>query len=187
MKRFGCELDIRTQNGQLVISHDIPTEAPCLLLEEVFQSYKKLNSDSAIAINIKADGLQSKLLKLINKYSITNYFTFDMSVPDTLGYQKHKLKYFTRHSEYEPHPACYENAVGVWLDCFNSDWWTVKDVERHLKKDKFVVLVSPELHKREYSQAWKTWRAIEQKYKTNKLMLCTDYPEEAQEFFNVSN
>lgn len=184
-KMFGCELDIRDRDGQLVVSHDIPTSSSCLLLEEVFQAYQKLNSQVAIAINIKADGLQSKLLKLINKYSITNYFTFDMSVPDTLGYQKHKLKYFTRHSEYEPHPACYKEAAGVWVDGFNSDWWTPEDVERHLQENKSVVLVSPELHQRKYPQAWETWRAIEQEYKTDKLMLCTDLPEQAQEFFNV--
>ena len=181
---FGCELDIRDASEQLVISHDLPT-ASYLLLEEVFQCYKTIGEDAPIAINIKADGLQNLLKEQIQKYSITNYFVFDMSVPDTLGYEKNQLKFFTRQSEYEPHPAFYEQTAGVWLDCFKSDWWSPEDVERHLHNNKFVVLVSPELHKREYQQAWETWRTIEQKYKTDKLMLCTDFPEEAQEFFNV--
>ena len=181
---FGCELDIRDASENLVISHDLPKGA-YLSLEEVFQCYKAIGQDIPIAINIKADGLQDLLQEQLKKYSITNYFVFDMSVPDILGYKKYQLTYFTRHSEYEPHPAFYEQAGGVWLDCFNSEWWTSKDVERHLRDGKFVVLVSPELHKREYSQAWETWRAIEQEYKTDKLMLCTDLPEKAQEFFNV--
>ena len=184
-KGFGCELDIRDYHGQLVISHDVPRESPHLLLEEVFQTYKKLNSNVAIAINIKADGLQSLLLELIDKYSISNYFAFDMSVPDTLGYEKNQLKFFTRHSEYESHPTFYEQAAGVWLDCFSHDWWSAADVERHLHHNKFVILVSPELHQREYSEAWQTWRTLEREYKTDKLMLCTDFPEQAQEFFNV--
>ena len=180
---FGCELDIRTQNGQLVISHDVPTQS-CLTLEELFQTYNTINQNVPIAINIKADGLQQLLKEQIEKYAITNYFVFDMSIPDTLGYQKHQLKYFTRQSEYEPQPIFYDQAEGVWLDCFNSDWWTVEDVEKHLQHNKFVVLVSPELHKREYQQAWETWRTIERELNTDKLMLCTDFPQQAQEFFN---
>ena len=153
---FGCELDIRDASEKLIISHDLST-TPYLLLEEVFQSYERIARDVPIAINIKADGLQDLLKKQIEKFSITNYFVFDMSIPDTLGYQKNQLKFFTRHSEYEPQPAFYEKAEGVWLDCFNSDWWTPEDVEQHLQNNKFVVLVSPELHKREYQQAWETF------------------------------
>ena len=184
---FGCELDIRDRDGQLIISHDVPTEAPYLLLEEVFQTYKKLNSKVAIAINIKADGLQSLLLELIDKYSITNYFTFDMSIPDTLGYQKNQLKFFSRQSEYEPRQSLYEQADGIFLDCFHSDWWTLKDIEPHLKKGKPVALVSPELHGRDYQAAWETWRKIERELATDRLMLCTDFPEQARAFFEQSD
>ena len=182
-KGFGCEIDIRPQNGQLVISHDVPNQ-PCLTLEEVFQTYQQLQCSLPIAINIKADGLQLLLKKLIDKYSITNYFAFDMSVADTLGYRKHQLKFFTRQSEYEAVPPLYEDTEGVWLDCFESDWWKPEDVQPHLQQGKFVALVSPELHQREYHVAWETWRNLEQEFNTGKLMLCTDYPEKAQEFFN---
>lgn len=185
-KGFGCEIDIRPQNGQLVISHDVPTQL-CLTLEELFETYQKLQCNLPIAINIKADGLQTLLQKLIEKYSITNYFAFDMSVADTLGYRKHQLKFFTRQSEYEAIPPLYEDAQGVWLDCFEGDWWKPEDVEPHLQQGKFVALVSPELHQREYHAAWENWRHIEQEFNTDKLMLCTDYPEKAQEFFNEQN
>lgn len=183
MDGFGCELDIRDCDGQLVISHDLPT-APYLLLEAVFQCYKNVNCDVPIAINIKADGLQVLLKELIDKYAITNYFVFDMSVPDTLGYEKNQLKFFTRHSEYEPYPALYEKAKGVWLDCFESDWWHIKDVEKHLQEGKLIALVSPELHRREYQNVWEIWRQIEREFATENLMLCTDFPKQAQEFFN---
>ena len=186
MDGFGCELDIRDCEGQLVISHDLPTK-PYLLLETVFQNYKNINCDVPIAINIKADGLQILLKELIEKYSITNYFVFDMSVPDTLGYEKNQLKFFTRHSEYEPYPALYEEAEGVWLDFFKSNWWTIKEVEKHLQQEKIIALVSPELHRREYKQIWDTWRKIELEFETDNLMLCTDYPKEAKEFFNDGN
>ncbi|MDJ0557324.1 MAG: hypothetical protein QNJ68_23325 [Microcoleaceae cyanobacterium MO_207.B10] len=183
MGGFGCELDIRDHEGQLVISHDL-TKAPYLLLETVFNCYQTVNCDLPIAINIKADGLQVLLKELIDKYSIRNYFAFDMSVPDTLGYEKNQLKFFTRHSEYEPYPALYEQAEGVWLDCFQSDWWNIKDVEKHLQQDKLIALVSPELHKREYQNVWEIWRKIELEFATDNLMLCTDFPAAAQEFFN---
>lgn len=183
MAGFGCELDIRDCEGQLVISHDLPA-TPYLLLEAVFECYKNVGFDVPIAINIKADGLQTLLKELIDKYAITNYFAFDMSVPDTLGYEKNQLKFFTRHSEYEPDPALYEQAEGVWLDCFHHDWWQIKDVAEHLKTGKLIALVSPELHQRKYQQVWEIWRQIEREFATNNLMLCTDYPAAAKEFFN---
>lgn len=179
---FGVELDIRDREGQLVISHDVPTGS-CLLLEEVFQCYQEIDRDVPIAINIKADGLAGLLKDTIEKYAIVNYFAFDMSVADTLPYIKHQLQFFTRHSEYEPHPPLYQKAAGIWLDCFESDWWTQAEVEQHLHQGKSVALVSPELHQRDYQSVWETWRKIERELKTDRLMLCTDFPEQAQEFF----
>lgn len=179
---WGVELDIRDQEGQLVISHDIPIGA-CLLFEEVLQCYQEIDRDVPIAINIKADGLAGLLKEAIEKYAIVNYFAFDMSVADTLPYVKHQLQFFTRHSEYEPQPPLYQKAAGIWLDCFESDWWTQADVEQHLQQGKSVALVSPELHQRDYQSVWETWRKIERELKTDRLMLCTDFPEQAQEFF----
>ncbi|EOH2218788.1 hypothetical protein ACMF73_001646 [Campylobacter jejuni] len=85
--------------GGIVVSHDMASEN-CLKLEDFFKLYKKYNTNLPLALNIKADGLQNLLKKLIEKYEITNYFIFDMSVPDALLYIDLNFNVFTRQSEY---------------------------------------------------------------------------------------
>ena len=47
-----------------------------------------------------------------------------------------------------------------------------------------MCIVSPELHGREPYEEWKAYKSIEEKFGKDRLMLCTDYPEGAKEFFN---
>jgi glycerophosphoryl diester phosphodiesterase len=180
---FGTETDIRDYKGELVVSHDMADEK-CIAAKEMFSIYSKYDNTLPLALNIKADGLQAKLKELLNQYNIINYFVFDMSVPDGLGYLKQNIKAFTRESEYEKEPSFYNEACGVWLDEFQGHWITKDIIERHLKNNKQICIVSPDLHKREYQAEWKHYKLIEQELGINNLMLCTDYPEEAKEFFN---
>jgi len=179
---FGTETDVRDWNGQLVISHDPPTGQP-MLLETFLTLYKKHGDGLPLALNVKADGLQKSLLSALEANNVRNYFVFDMSVPDTLLYLNLGMNVFTRHSEYEPNPAFYEIAKGVWMDCFEGDWMTDNDILSHLKANKQVCLVSPDLHKREHFSFWNAilaWKL----HRENHLLLCTDNPEQAREFFH---
>lgn len=180
---FGTETDIRDYCGELVISHDIADENS-INIKEFFEIYNKYDNALPLALNIKADGLQIKLKELLKEYEIHNYFVFDMSVPDGLGYLKHNMNVFTRHSEYERNPSYYEAAVGVWLDEFHEHWIDKDVIQRHLDNDKKICIVSPDLHKREYMAEWEHYKQIEKELGINHLMLCTDYPEKAREFFN---
>lgn len=45
-------------------------------------------------INIKADGLVDGLKSLLEKYAVHNYFVFDMSLPQMLGYRVTGLIFF---------------------------------------------------------------------------------------------
>ena len=180
---LGIETDIRDYNGELVISHDIANK-DCMLVQDLFEIYVKYDNSFPLALNIKSDGLQVKLKRLILKYGIKNYFVFDSSIPDGLGYLKHNFNYFTRQSEYEPFPACYGVSTGVWIDEFKGHWVTVNDVSQHVNNGKTVCIVSPELHKRKYKKEWQHYQEIEKKLGINNLMICTDHPKKAKEFFN---
>ncbi len=180
---FGTETDIRDYKGELVISHDIASENAIRLID-FFEIYKDHGNKLQLALNIKADGLQAKLNELIEKYKISNYFVFDMSVPDGLNYLLHKMNCFTRQSEYEREPSFYNNANGIWLDEFNEHWINKGIILKHIKFNKNICIVSPELHKREYKYEWQHYKEIEKEVGGNKIMLCTDRPEEAREFFH---
>ena len=132
-----------------------------------------------LALNIKADGQADEIKRLLNNYNHTNYFTFDMSIPEMVYQHKLGLKVFTGMSDIIPQPIMYDKAEGVWLDCFNSDWFNEEDILKIKENNKKVCIVSPDLHKREYKSIWKKYKNV------SNIMICTDYPKEAKEFFNV--
>lgn len=179
---FGTETDLRDLSGSLVVSHDPPL-GDILRADSFFRLYKGFPGDLPLALNVKADGLQKMLRAELERHQIDNYFVFDMSVPDALLYAHGGFKMFTRQSELEIEPALYNEAVGVWIDCFFSDWVDEATIEGHLNRGKGVCLVSPDLHKREHRVFWE-WLAARQVAQSTELMICTDHPEEAREFFS---
>ena len=180
---FGIETDVRDFDGQLVISHDI-AKRDAMPLETFFTLYLKYRSRPTLALNIKADGLQEELKRQITAFGIDNYFVFDMAVPDGVGYLRRGMPAYTRHSEYEPIPPYYTLASGVWLDEFDSHWLSYEVIKDHIEAEKKVCIVSPELHNRSYDMEWAHYKEIEQRLGRDRLMLCTDLPEKAEDFFN---
>jgi len=178
---FGTETDIRDFDGNLVISHDV-AEKSCITLTDFLNIYNSQNCKLPLALNIKSDGLQKMLLKLLKSHLIHNYFVFDMSIPDTIMYLKEGMTVFIRQSEYESGTPFYERASGIWLDAFEGAWYSEELVQKHLDNGKKVAIVSSELHKREYLKHWtylKSWSIINE----DNLILCTDFPEKAIKFF----
>ncbi len=178
---FGFESDIRDYMGELVISHNI-ADAGCQKVDEVFQWLSKFQNRCCFAINIKADGLKEQLAVLLKTYGITNYFTFDMSVPQMVEYAEVGITYFTRQSEVEPEPVMYNSAAGVWIDGFwRTDWITEDMLREHISSGKKVCLVSPELHQREHIPFWEKLKSFHLNW--DYVLLCTDKPGDAADFF----
>ncbi|MCI8285830.1 MAG: hypothetical protein HFE90_11365 [Firmicutes bacterium] len=179
---YGFESDIRDYKGELVISHDMPNENS-FKVEKIFKILSEYKNELCFAINIKADGLNDELLKLLSRYEISNYFTFDMSLPQMIEYKDAGLQYYTRQSEYEKDCLLYEKAAGVWIDGFISEEWITEDlIKQHQANGKKVCIVSPDLHGREYNLFWE--KLINFKINFNELFLCTDYPDKAKNFFS---
>ena len=184
---FGIETDIRDAAGQLVISHDIP-RTPVQPLERLLALYRRLQAATYLAFNIKADGLWSLLQSQLHEYGITQYFVFDMSIPDTIPYLRSGMNVFSRHSDYEKEACFYADVKGVWLDQFQSNWIGQESIAWHTNNQKSVCIVSPELHKRDYAQAWPTYRSARSSLLGTPagdpcVMLCTDHPLAAKRFF----
>ena len=176
---YGFETDYRDNNGKIVISHDMPFGNESTA-EEIFRLYHESGMERTLALNIKADGLQETLKGMLDTYQITNYFLFDMSIPDTIGYILCNMNIATRHSEYEKDFPFYNQSSHVWIDCFKSEWIDCDTLDGHLNNGKKVCIVSPELHKRPHKEVWNKYVKCDH---TN-LMLCTDFPMEADSFFN---
>jgi hypothetical protein len=181
---FGIETDLRDFNGNIVISHDLPTEF-CITFYEFMEIVRKYPAQT-LSLNIKSDGLQELSKQSLASY--TEYFFFDMSVPDTLGYLQNELIFYTRYSDIELYPALLNESAGVWLDNFSSNILDIDSLERFLNSNKKVVLVSPELHGYEYESYWNQLLKY-LKLNPNKVLcigLCTDKPMNAKEFFSYA-
>lgn len=177
---FGTETDVRDMAGELVMSHDMPTGDQITLAE-----FLALIDDPGmpLAINIKADGLAKPLAQQFASKRL-DWFVFDMSIPDMRMHLNAGNPVFARMSEVERDPAWLDEAQGVWLDAFKDEWYDAQLITSLLNRGKRVCIVSPELHGRDAAPLWETLAGLSG---NANLMLCTDYPEDAQQKFFGAN
>jgi len=176
---YGTETDVRDLRRTLMIAHDPPDGSEITLADMLAILGSR---DLPLAMNIKADGLARDLAAAMQAHGVKRWFTFDMTVPETVVQLRLGLPVFTRASEYEQPPPCYDQAIGVWLDAFVSTWYTLAYIETFLRDGKQVAIVSPELHGRDHKDLWGALNASSIKAHPN-LMLCTDIPEAATALF----
>lgn len=175
---FGIETDIRDYTGKLVISHNI-ADTNSLQFTDFLELYLKSGSSLPLALNIKSDGLQELLKKYLVSYQIKNYFLFDMSVPEQIVYLNQNFQIFSRQSEFETSIIFYEKVQGIWMDEFAEDWIDQNSIEKHHQNKKKIGIISPEIHKKENCRLWNLLKKVD----TSSIMLCTDVPKKAREFF----
>lgn len=180
---FGIETDFRDLNGQLVVSHNVPVDG-ALKVEKFIDICKGMPISAPIALNIKSDGLHSLVKKLIAESGLSNYFIFDMSVPDARGYLAEQMPVFTRLSEFETTPVFFDQSQGVWLDAFEWEWYDAEVIQNLLDKGKQVAIVSPELHRRPHLELWDLLRRS-RLHQNALVSICTDFPLDAKDYFNA--
>ena len=178
---YGTETDLRDINGTIVISHNMPVGGE-MTFEELLKIMNGRNLP--LALNIKADGQALEIQKLLKKYGHTNYFTFDMSIPD-LVYQVENtsLNVYSGYSDINPVIALEHKVKGVWLDSFYEPWYQQERVSGILKKGKKVCIVSEDLHGRANTEQWKLLKDAPFCNDDN-IMLCTNMLADAIDYFS---
>lgn len=142
-KNQGIELDIRDKGDKLILCHDPFGDG------EYFEYFLKKYNKGLIILNIKSERIEYKILDLLKKYNVQEYFFLDSSFP--MIYQLNKINeknIAIRFSEFEPIESVEkvkDMVKWVWIDCFNDfpldrkSYTTIKNLG--LK----ICLVSPEL------------------------------------------
>ncbi|MFC1478499.1 hypothetical protein ACFL57_03475 [Candidatus Margulisiibacteriota bacterium] len=146
-EEYGVELDLRDNGDKLILQHDPFTAG------EDFESYLKHYHHGTMILNIKSERIEHRVLELIKKYDIKDYFFLDSSFPmiymlSSAGEKNIALRF----SEYEGLDTilAMKNRINwVWVDCF-----TKLPINREnykiLKEAGFrLCLVSPELQDRD--------------------------------------
>ena len=182
---YGVETDLRDCAGEIVVSHDMP-QPGAMTFDALLDLYLSYPTRPTLALNVKADGMAATIAERLTARGITQYFVFDMSVPDTLGYLAQDMTVFTRHSEYEAGSRLDERAAGIWLDAFERSFVAPDDIDRVLGRGQIAALVSPELHRKPHEDAWRVWRdTLATRSDDARIMLCTDLPDRAETYFTA--
>jgi len=145
---YGLEIDIRDHGDQLVLQHDPFKGDTGEPLEPFLEAYRH----GTLILNIKSERVELRVLELLRRYGIENYFFLDSSIPlMVLLSRQGEDRMAVRLSEVEPPELALSfagKARWVWIDCFERlpiDGPTA----RRLKEAGFrLCLVSPELQGR---------------------------------------
>ena len=138
----GIEIDLRYHKDEIILNHD-PFEKG-----EKFENFLKEFRLNFIILNVKSEGIEEEVLRLIKKYNISDYFFLDSSIPSMIKHiKKGWSKFAVRFSEFEPIELAsrFSDKVDwVWVDCFNClplDEKSYYELKKYFK----ICLVSPEL------------------------------------------
>lgn len=145
--KYGVEVDIRSEGTRLIIHHDP------FVTGESFDEWIDKYRHGTLILNVKEEGLEARLISLMESKGIDDYFFLDQSFPFLVKWSKAGVhKCAVRVSEFESVDTALTLAGKVdwiWVDCFNYFPVTEQDAQK-LKSAGFkLCLVSPELQGRD--------------------------------------
>ena len=145
--KYGIEVDIRSKGDRLIIHHDP------FVAGESFDVWIDAYRHGTLILNVKEEGLEARLIALMQSKGIADYFFLDQSFPFLVKWSKageHRCA--VRVSEFESIETALTLAGKVdwvWVDCFTRFPLSEHDA-RSLKDAGFkLCLVSPELQGRD--------------------------------------
>lgn len=150
-KKYGVEVDIRSYGDKLVIHHDPFVEG------ESFDTWIEAYQHGTLILNVKEEGLEARLIKLMRTRGIEDYFFLDQSFPFLVKWSKageHRCA--VRVSEFESLETALALAGKVdwvWVDCFTHFPLMHDDAKRLQDAGFRLCLVSPELQGRSAEEA----------------------------------
>ncbi len=141
---FGVEIDLRSEKNKIYLHHDPFKKGVS------FEKWIKYYKHKIIVLNVKEEGLEKSILKILKKYRINNFFFHDQTF-STLLKNMSKTKVSVRYSEFEDLKNIkylFKKIKWIWIDNF-SGIKLEKKFYSYLKRKKVkICLVSPELVKK---------------------------------------
>lgn len=146
-RKYGAEIDLRDRGERLILQHDPFKDG------EDFELFLNAYRHGTMILNVKSERIEYRVLDLLKKQGIEDYFFLDSSFPMIHALSgEGETRIALRYSEYEGLDtvlAMKGRVNWVWVDCF-----TKLPLDRHacdvLRENNFrICLVSPELQGRE--------------------------------------
>lgn len=143
---FGAEVDIRSRGEDLIIHHDPFHDG------EMFENWLAAYRHRLLILNVKEEGLEQRLLSLMDRHGIQSFFFLDQSFPFLIRTARAgERRCAVRVSEYEAIDTALSLAGmvdWVWVDCFSSFPLTGEKAKILRDAGFKLCFVSPELHGR---------------------------------------
>jgi len=145
---YGVEIDLRDFGEKLILQHDPFKDGEC------FEEYLKNYKHGTMILNIKSEGIEAEVSKLITKYNIKNYFFLDCSFPMiNLLSSKGEKNIALRFSEFEGLDTIRlmsQKVNWVWVDCFTKLSISIKNYKILKSLNYKLCLVSPDLQNQDH-------------------------------------
>jgi hypothetical protein len=173
--KYGVEVDIRSFGERLIIHHD------AFVVGEDFNDWIDHYRHGTLILNVKEEGLEQRLLDLMKKKNIEDFFFLDQSFPFLLKTASQgEIRCAARVSEFE----CIDTVLTltkkvdwVWVDCFTRFPLSGEEAERLRLAGFKLCLVSPELHQRSAPEEIPALRALLIERRIVPDAVCTKMPE----------
>ncbi len=144
--QYGVEVDIRSRGQELIIHHDPYAEGIC------FEDWLSHYQHSTLILNVKEEGLEERLIHLMQSRGCEDYFFLDQSFPCLVKLSgRGEKRCAVRVSEFESMETALSLAGRVkwaWVDCFTRFPLTGDQAELLQNVGLHLCLVSPELQGR---------------------------------------
>lgn len=145
--KYGVEVDIRSHGDRLIIHHDPFVDG------ESFEAWLAAYRHGTLILNVKEEGLEPRLIGLMQRAGIEDYFFLDQSFPFLIKYSRLGVyRCAVRVSEFESIQTALTLAGKVdwvWVDCFTRFPLSHDDAKKLQGAGFRLCLVSPELQGRD--------------------------------------
>jgi len=174
-RRFGVEVDIRSYGKELIVHHDP------FRVGERFDDWIVAYRHKFLILNTKEEGLEKRLIGLMEQHGIEDFFFLDQSFPFLIKTAREgEDRCAVRISEFEP-IALALSLKGlvrwVWVDCFSGFPLTGASAKTLQEAGMQLCLVSPELQGRTHSSAIFELRQFLASEKIKPEAVCTKRPD----------
>ena len=140
---LGIEIDIRSLGGRLILQHE-----PFLDGED-FTHWVRAYQHGILIVNVKEEGLETRIIETLSGANIEEFFFLDQSFPMLVKTMtRGERRCAVRVSEFESVETALTlsgKVDWVWVDCFSRFPLSASDA-KHLTEAGFkLCIVSPEL------------------------------------------
>jgi hypothetical protein len=174
-RELGVEIDLRTHAGKIILQHEAFEPGSS------FETWLEYYRHGTLILNVKEDGLEEALLRLMKKHRIEDFFFLDQPFPTLarmarIGEKRCAIR-FSEYESIETLATMAGKLEWVWVDCFTRFPLNAESYRRIRTMGYKICLVSPELQGR---MDGAEIMAMQQTIHDNKMEIdavCTKKPE----------